>query len=96
MKKGKELLDPETGMFTVPEEADGEYEFSASLSADTYQDTDEPFNRPAYWAIMKEGKEKEVGGRQCCQPFHIVYVGHYRGYEQHCLWGYVQCRHHVR
>ena len=45
MKKGKELLDPETGMFTVPEEADGEYEFSASLSADTYQDTDEPFNR---------------------------------------------------
>ena len=59
-KKGKELLDPETGMFTVPDEADGEYEFTASISADTYQDTDEPFHRPAYWAIMKEGKEKEV------------------------------------
>ena len=96
MKKGKELLDPETGMFTVPEEADGEYEFSASLSADTYQDTDEPFNRPAYWAIMKEGKEKEVGGRQLLSVFSHVSVGHNRGYQQRSIWGYVQCRHHVR
>ena len=69
MKKNKELLDPETGMFTVPEEADGEYEFTASLSADTYQNTDEPFNRPAYWAIMKEGKEKGVGNRDLLSVF---------------------------
>jgi hypothetical protein len=69
MKKGKELLDPETGMFTVPEEADGEYEFTASLSADTYQNTDEPFNRPAYWAIMKEGKEKGVSNRGLLSVF---------------------------
>eukprot|EP00092_Neocalanus_flemingeri_P005773 GFUD01006214.1.p1 GENE.GFUD01006214.1~~GFUD01006214.1.p1 ORF type:complete len:546 (-),score=180.12 GFUD01006214.1:177-1628(-) len=58
--KAKDLLDPEKGMFKVPEEADGEYEFTATISADTYQDTDAPFHRPAYWAIMKEGKEEEA------------------------------------
>ena len=50
-------------MFEVPENADGEYELTATVSADTYQDTDAPFHRPAYWAIMKEGKEQEVGTR---------------------------------
>ena len=49
-------------MFEVPEDVDGEYEFTATISADTYQDTDAPFHRPAYWAIMKEGKEEEVSG----------------------------------
>ena len=47
-------------MFKVPADVDGEYEFTATISADTYQATDEPFHRPAYWAIMKEGKEEEV------------------------------------
>ena len=44
--------------------------FSATIHADTYQATREPFHREAYWAIVKEGTETEV--RKLFSPSSIV------------------------
>jgi len=56
----KKLINTETGAFEVPNDAAGDYMFSATIHADTFEAEEEPSHRQANWAIVKKGAESKA------------------------------------